>query len=184
LEFVPSGERPGPSVISPYEATRLCSGTSGMMASSFNLRVRDEQITLLLASSNYVRVRRILMDAQHPVAVQPSFAGHSVGRWEGDTLVVDTVGIKGIVGRLRDPVSLLFTHVTMATPTLHVVERYRKTETGQLEVLSVFDDAAKGMKPYSMKVSYRFGSMDPEIEEICEAVGDLFGPAYTQGTLK
>ncbi|MGC3980603.1 MAG: hypothetical protein QM808_05020 [Steroidobacteraceae bacterium] len=181
---VPSGERPGPQVISPYEATRLCSGTSGMMATGFNARVRDEQITLLLSGTNYARVRRIFMNAQHPATVQTTFSGHSVGKWDGDTLVVDTVGIKGIIGRLRDPVSLLMTHVTMATPTLHVVERFRKIGTDQLEVLTAYDDNATGMKPYSMKVTYKFGSMDTEVEEVCEAVGDLFGPEYTQGVLK
>ena len=37
-------------------------------------------------------VRTIHMNAQHPKAIVPSLAGHSTGKWEGDTLVVDTIG--------------------------------------------------------------------------------------------
>lgn len=180
---VPSGDRPGPQIVSPYEATRLCSGQSGLLSNGFNVRQREEQITLLL-SGNYTRVRRIFMNGTHPPQPTPTFAGHSVGHWDGDTLVVDTVGLKGAIARLRDPVSLAFTHLTMATPTLHVVERVRKLAPDRLEIVSTYDDAKTGMKPYSMRVEYRFGAMDPEFEEVCEAVGDLFGPGYTQGVLK
>src|SRR6202166_3887932 len=41
-------------------------------------------------------VRRIFMDGRkHPAAVKPSYNGHSIGHWEGDTLVVDTIGLNG-----------------------------------------------------------------------------------------
>src|SRR5690606_22089959 len=36
--------------------------------------------------------RTVHMNAQHPADLQPSLHGHSVGRWEGDTLVIDTIG--------------------------------------------------------------------------------------------
>ena len=51
---------------------------------------------------------------QHPTAVKPSRAGHSIGRWEGDTLVVDTVGF--LPGFLSTPVR--------NSDKLHVVERF------------------------------------------------------------
>ena len=58
--------------------------------------------------------RRIHMDATHPSQLVPSYAGHSVGRWEGDTLVVDTVGFEA--GVLAPP--------SRHSDQLHVVERY------------------------------------------------------------
>jgi len=175
--------RPGPQVVSPYEATRLCAGESALLEDGFNILQRPEQITILLAA-NFAHARRIEMNVPHPANVTPSFAGNSVGHWEGNTLVIDTIGIKGALARWRDPVSLAFTHLLMATPTLHVVERVRKLGPNQLEIISSYDDAATGMKPYRMRATYNFGAMDPEIENICEAVGDLFGPGYVQGVLQ
>jgi hypothetical protein len=59
--------------------------------------------------------RRIHMDmAAHPAKIVPSNAGHSIGHWEGDTLVVDTVGFAA--GVLSPP--------TRNSDQLHVVERY------------------------------------------------------------
>lgn len=58
--------------------------------------------------------RRIHMDAQHPANVEPSYAGHSIGHWEGDTLVVDTIGFQE--GVISPP--------TRNSDQLHVVERY------------------------------------------------------------
>lgn len=61
------------------------------------------QITLV-AEENH-RVRRIYLNAEHPKTVKPSYMGHSVGHWEGDVLVVDTIGLRnsasGTVDRIR-----------------------------------------------------------------------------------
>jgi hypothetical protein len=59
------------------------------------------------------------MNQSHPAAVVPSWLGDSVGHYEGDTLVIDTVGIK--VG----PLSMVDMYGTPYTEALHVVERYR-----------------------------------------------------------
>jgi hypothetical protein len=62
----------------------------------------------------YSFTRRIHMDAEHPADLKPSNTGHSIGHWEGDTLVVDTVGFEA--GVLSPP--------TRNSDQLHVVERY------------------------------------------------------------
>jgi hypothetical protein len=59
------------------------------------------------------------MNEPHPAPVVPSWYGDSVGHYEGDTLVIDTVGIK--VG----PFSVVDWYGTPYTQALHVVERYR-----------------------------------------------------------
>ncbi len=64
-------------------------------------------------------VRHVRMNQGHPAKVTPSWYGDSVGHFEGDTLVVDTVGIK--VG----PYAMLDWYGTPHSPALHVVERYR-----------------------------------------------------------
>jgi hypothetical protein len=57
-----------------------------------------------------------LNETQHPAQIEPSIAGHSIGRWEGDVLVVDTVGFK--------PGVLSADGYTMHSDQLHVVERF------------------------------------------------------------
>lgn len=64
-------------------------------------------------------LRHVRLNAPHPVQVTPSWYGDSVGRYEGDTLVIDTVAIK--VG----PFAMVDMYGTPHSPALHVVERYR-----------------------------------------------------------
>jgi hypothetical protein len=59
------------------------------------------------------------MNVPHPAQVTPSWYGDSVGHYEGDTLVIDTVGLK--IG----PFSMIDQYGTPYTRALHVVERYR-----------------------------------------------------------
>ncbi len=63
--------------------------------------------------------RRIRMNAPHPGNVTPSAYGDSVGHWEGDTLVVDTIGVK------TGPLSMVDIFGTPHTEALHLIERYR-----------------------------------------------------------
>jgi hypothetical protein len=86
------------------------------------LQQRDE-ITFLYYEDH--EVRHVRMNQHHPALVMPSWYGDSVGHFEGDTLVVDTVGIK--VG----PYAMLDWYGTPHTPALHVVERYRLLDYAQ-----------------------------------------------------
>lgn len=85
--------------------------------------VQTPTLVMILAEEHH-KVRKIHLNSEHPKDLKPSYTGDSIGHWEGDTLVVDTTGIKGQigVGGGRDPISALFT----ATPTLHLEERFRK----------------------------------------------------------
>jgi len=76
-----------------------------------------DKITILYPFDH--QFRQVRMNEPHPARVTPSWYGDSVGRYEGDELVIDTVGIK--VGRY----SMLDWFGTPYTEALHVVERYR-----------------------------------------------------------
>jgi hypothetical protein len=65
------------------------------------------------------QVRRVRLNSQHPANVTPSWRGDSIGHYEGDTLIVDTVGVK--VG----PEPLLDMYGSPYSDALHVTERYR-----------------------------------------------------------
>jgi hypothetical protein len=80
------------------------------------LQQRD-QITILYALDQ--QVRRARMNRSHPAHVTPSWYGDSVGHYEGDTLVIDTVGVK------LGPFAMVDMFGTPHTQALHVVERYR-----------------------------------------------------------
>jgi hypothetical protein len=66
------------------------------------------------------QVRYVRMNQPHPTQVTPSWYGDSVGHYEGDTLVIDTVGVK-----TDRPFAMVDLYGTPYTQALHVVERYR-----------------------------------------------------------
>jgi len=79
---------------------------------------QPHQITILYSEDH--EVRRVRMNQPHPAQITPSWYGDSVGHYEGDTLVIDTVGIKS-----GHPYGMIDLFGTPYTEKLHVVERYR-----------------------------------------------------------
>jgi hypothetical protein len=78
---------------------------------------QPDKITIIYLHDH--EVRRVRMNAAHPAHVTPSWYGDSVGHYEGDTLVIDTIGVK------RGRFSMLDMYGTPYSDALHVVERYR-----------------------------------------------------------
>jgi hypothetical protein len=95
-----------------------CETTSILFDWSFDAainRITQNKETIVLEYGQFGLKRTIYMNLQaHPTNVKPSRAGHSIGRWEGDTLVVDTVGF--LPGFLNTPVR--------NSDKLHVIERF------------------------------------------------------------
>jgi hypothetical protein len=79
---------------------------------------QPHQITILYSFDQ--EVRHVRLNQSHPAQVTPSWYGDSVGHYEGDTLVIDTVGIKA-----DRPFAMIDMYGTPHTQALHVVERYR-----------------------------------------------------------
>jgi hypothetical protein len=117
------------------------------------------QVTILYEMYNHFRV--IHLNGKHPADPDPTFMGHSIGHWEGATLVVDTVG-------LNDRTSL--DEVGMPhSEALHVIERYRRTDANTLEILVTIDDPETFSKSWDTKVVYKAARPDMGlIEYICE----------------
>jgi hypothetical protein len=87
--------------------------------SNFGMQMlqQPDKITILYPFDH--QFRQVRMNQPHPAHVTPSWYGDSVGRYEGDELVIDTVGVK--IGRF----SMLDWFGTPYTEALHLVERYR-----------------------------------------------------------
>ena len=110
------------------------------------------------------QVRHVRMNAEHPAKVTPSVYGDSVGRYEGDTLVVDTVGIK--VGKY----SMVDWYGTPHSDALHVVERYRMLSYDEAKEGFERDakehnvpDGAPVANPSGKYLQLRFTVTDPNV---------------------
>jgi hypothetical protein len=120
------------------------------------------QVSMLYDEQNHYRIIR--MNTKHLPDPDPSYMGDSVGRWEGDTLVVDTIA-------LTDRTTL--DQVGMPhSEDLHVVERYRRTGPTRMEIEVVIDDDKTFAQPWTAKAVYKMpppGSPDTQMQEyICE----------------
>ena len=106
-------------------------------------------------------VRRIYLDQPHPKDLKESFLGHSVGHWEGDTLVVDTVGI--------NDKSFIDDEGEAHSNQEHLTERYRKIDGGrEIELTMTVDDPVTLEHPYSYKRVYEWRPDVRPAEYICE----------------
>jgi hypothetical protein len=79
---------------------------------------QPHQITMIFNEDH--EVRQVRLNELHPAKVAPSWHGDAVGHYEGDTLVIDTVGVK-----TDRPYAMIDLFGTPYTEALHVVERYR-----------------------------------------------------------
>jgi len=114
----------------------------------------------ILYETGYV-FRQIYTDGRPlPQDPQPSWLGYSVGKWEGDTLVVETIGFHGqnwLDGDKGHP----------QTDALHVTERFRRTDFGHLEIQSTVDDAKAYTKPFTVVQKLHLLPDSDLLENIC-----------------
>jgi len=122
-------------------------------AYGIEILVERRQVTFLAEAGRSMRF--VYIDQPHPRSLKPSWMGHSVGHWEGDTLVVDTIGFSER--------SALPFRVPM-TPQMHVVERLRVVD-GVLEDQAIFDDPGAFTGPFT--VTTHFDRSTPYQEYIC-----------------
>ena len=89
------------------------------MSTQFGIQfVQEGDKIVLLYLANH-QVRHVRLNGTHPATVSPSWHGDSVARYEGDALVIDTVGVK--VG----PLPIVDLYGMPYTEALHIIERYR-----------------------------------------------------------
>ena len=127
-----------------------------------------------LFEGNIHSYRQIFMDGRaHPEDLEQSWYGHSIGRWEGDTLVVETVGFNDL---------FWFDFVGHPHSTqLRTVERYTRTSFGVLEVVTTVEDPGAYAKPFTVKYTHTLRPGWELMEYICnennQDVEHIRGPA-------
>src|SRR5713226_7044611 len=106
------------------------------------------------------QVRHVYLNVPHSRSVKPSWYGESVGHYEGDELVVDTIGLnnKSFVDNYRTP----------HTERLHVVERFKVIEGGKtLQVTATVEDPGAYNMPWSAVQRWKRGPYRDILEQIC-----------------
>jgi len=135
-------------------------GMPAMMQAMFPMEVLETPGQLTIIQEAYNQVRRIYLNEEPlaPEDAEPRFAGHSVGRWEGDTLVVETVGVKDYVTFRNVPHS----------PSMRVVERIRLVGEDFMENRITVTDPEYLTEPWSWTWMYRRWPGYKIQEYICE----------------
>jgi hypothetical protein len=97
----------------------------------------------------------------------PSWTGYSVGHWDGDTLVVDTIGFNDKTWTSRYGVS--------HTEALRTTERYRRSDVGHLQVEVTYTDPGAYAKPWGFTTTMELAADTEMLESICERSSDHWG---------
>jgi hypothetical protein len=133
----------------------------------FEIIQNDNVMVQLFESDHWVR--RIFTDGRdHPEGFPFTWMGHSVGRWNGDTLVVDTINI--------NPESWWLDNLAHPkTDALRITERFRKTNPSTLEIDFTFDDSKAYTRPWNGKKVFVLAPAGYEVLEdvTCEDLLDL-----------
>ena len=146
----------------PYSARASCmpSGVPAFMMAAvepIHFMQTPKQVTMIFSGD--AQIRRIYLDVPHSADLKPSWYGESVGHYEGDTLVVDTIGLndKTFIDNYRTP----------HTAKLHVVERYKLIDDGKtLQVTFRVEDPDTFYQQWSAIGKLRRVQM-PMHEEAC-----------------
>ncbi len=105
--------------------------------------------------------RQIFLDGrEHPKNADPTWMGHSIGKWEKDTLVIDTTGF-------NDKTWILFGEGLPHTEMLHMVERYRRPDLGHLTIDLTLEDPGTFTKPIERHMTWELAPGEEILESIC-----------------
>ena len=126
--------------------------------------VQSPKEVLLIYSGNR-EVRHVYMNVPHSANPKPSWYGESVGHYEGDALVVDTIGLS--------PKAVIDNYHTPHTTALHVIERYHLIDGGrQLQTDLLVEDPGTFNQPWQAMQHYTKARNRPMIEENCSENND------------
>jgi hypothetical protein len=134
-------------------------GVPGLMTQPYPIEFLYQPDKVVMLTEAYMEFRHIWTDGRKlPEDPDETFNGSSVGHWEGDTLVVETIGLNP-QNRLGPGIG--------HSDKLKITERIRKASPEWLEIETTLDDPAIFTEPYTSTTSYRH--LNDEIREyICQ----------------
>jgi hypothetical protein len=148
-------------------------GMPAMMSAAYGMEIMQDEQKITVFSEHQDALRRIYLDGRKPsaqVLADPTYAGYSTGRWEGDTLVVDTVALT------------TKSYIDGASPhsdKMTVQERMRFIEPGVLENQITVNDPEALTEPWRIVRRYRRASYpNDELREFACAEGLRDAPTH------
>ena len=122
--------------------------------------VREDDHFYILYEGNIHSFRQIIMNGKHPEDPDPLWWGHSIGKWDGNTLVIDTVGFndKFWLDYLGHP----------HTEKMHTIERYTRTDMNTLNIEVTIDDPGAYTKPFTTQGRARLMPGEELMEYVCQ----------------
>ena len=142
------------------DARCLPLGPLQMLAHPLPKKILQSPGLVVILHERNMEFRQIFTDGRKlPDDPQPSWYGYSTGRWEGDTLVVETIG-------LRDGLWADF-YGSPLTDQARMTERFRRPNFGTLEVQVTVDDAKAYTKPWTVNVNQHFALDTDLLEYAC-----------------
>jgi len=153
---------------SKYDPEGYCLPPGGprMMATPYPMEIiqlpEQKRIFMVFEGATHIW-REIYMDGRpHPSGddLNPTYLGHSVGRWDGDTLVVDVVGF--------NEQTWIDYYGHPHTDLLHVVEKFARPTKQQLRYEATLDDPGAYTKPFSVRWTIPWNATGELTEYICQ----------------
>jgi hypothetical protein len=139
-------------------------------------KVLQTPTLIVILHEEFNHYRQIFMDGRRaPANRRPTYFGYSLGKWDGDTLVVDTTGF------VDDSWIDFSGHP--GSDTLHIVERYRRRDFGHLDIQFTIDDAKAYAKPWTVTIAFELLPDTELIEHICDNEKDaehIVGKVFEQ----
>jgi hypothetical protein len=141
----------------------LPSGVALLHYFGLNKLVQTPTLLVVIGEADVAASRQVFLDGRgHPKDLDPTWMGHSIGKWEDDALVVETVGFNG-KSWIADTIPAAFPY----TEKLHLTSRFRRPDLGHLEMNVTFDDPGTFAKPWTMKTVSDLASGEEVQEVIC-----------------
>lgn len=144
------GEISKAGVVFPSPANQCWPEPVPYIYKNFGMQMLQQPHQITILYDEGPGVRRVRMNDTHPAHVKPSWYGDSVGRYEGDTLVIDTVGT-----RTDRPYGMIDLYGTPYTENLHVVERYRLLDYEDAKEALARDARENRLIPADIDRNYR-----------------------------
>lgn len=122
--------------------------------------VQTPKLLLMIFEDDLPSHRQVFLDGRsHPKDPNPTWMGHSIGRWDGDTLVIDTIGF--------NDGSWIDAQGHPHTEQMHVVERLHRIDLGHLEIEFTINDPGAYTKPWIIKRATELDPNDDIGEYVC-----------------
>jgi hypothetical protein len=145
LDTFLQGQKKGEN-LQTQDANCLPTGMPGIMTEPYPIEFLFNPGMVVMVIETFSQVRHVYTNGEtHPADPDPAFNGHSIGHWEGDTLVVDTVGIDTT------------THIAPGvahSDALHIVERIRRVDENHIQIERTISDPQILAKPWTQVLPY------------------------------